>query len=225
MAKWAFWMFVAALASVLLTSAGVFLIWRTLHHTRRAADAAGKAVTEAENATAAANRTTDETRRIGEAQVRAYLSITDATVEILNRNNAPQIKVRLRNSGQSPAKNVQIFVKAALIIRPDYVRVITKPKVEEREPGLGSDIASNEESKHFTTRSVLDSLNKRELDEWQAGSLLCMETVLNITFEDAFKNVIEDEQWWATAFGRSSSVSTLAKTSYTRFLSDLKPKK
>ena len=48
MAFWAKLMFWATVAAVILTVAGIILIWRTLHHTRRAADFARDMLGEAE---------------------------------------------------------------------------------------------------------------------------------------------------------------------------------
>jgi len=47
-----------------------------------------------------------ETRRIGEAQVRAYLHITQMTITFRVPDGHPSIKVTAQNSGQSPAENV-----------------------------------------------------------------------------------------------------------------------
>ena len=46
MARWAMLMFFASAASVVVTIVGLLLIWRTLHHTRRAADYARAMVDE-----------------------------------------------------------------------------------------------------------------------------------------------------------------------------------
>ena len=54
MALWAMLMFFASTASVVVTVVGVVLIWRTLHHTRRAADYAKDMVDKSKLATQAA---------------------------------------------------------------------------------------------------------------------------------------------------------------------------
>lgn len=55
-------------AMVFLTGVATFLVFQTVRYTKGALE-------EAKSATAAANRTVDETRIIGEAQTRAYLSL------------------------------------------------------------------------------------------------------------------------------------------------------
>jgi hypothetical protein len=58
-----------------------------------------------------ANRTIGETRRIGEAQVRAYLTCESGSyvIQRLNdRENGLFIKASIRNFGQSPAINVRL---------------------------------------------------------------------------------------------------------------------
>lgn len=108
MAKWAKYMFWAAVASVALTAAGVFLIWQTLIYTRTAAIAAKDAVTEAKEATKAAilgaeaaERTVAETRRIGDAQVKSYILINEAALNWDGPN--PHIMMVCKNTGQTPA--------------------------------------------------------------------------------------------------------------------------
>jgi hypothetical protein len=107
MAVWAFWMFAASVASVLLTAVGVGLILRTLYHTKRAADYARDMVVEARSTTVAAERAVAETKRIGEAQVRAYLSVTSCGIERLEGSFA-NLRMMVKNSGQSPAKFVKV---------------------------------------------------------------------------------------------------------------------
>jgi hypothetical protein len=93
-AKWGMWLVFVGGFEALITAAGVFLVWRTLRASWAAAAAAEKAVTE--------------TRRIGEAQVRAYLSIQ--TVRVQFRNDwlpgeaFPSVEIGASNSGQSPAR-------------------------------------------------------------------------------------------------------------------------
>lgn len=104
MAKWAFWMFVASAATVVLTFAALLAILRTLHHTKRAADAAADMVSEAKATTAAAEKTIGVTREIGEAQVRAYLSVKELAVGVSSEGNF-RIGIIAVNSGLSPARH------------------------------------------------------------------------------------------------------------------------
>ncbi|WP_131825031.1 hypothetical protein [Yoonia rosea] len=111
MAKWAKWMFYATTATVLLTFFALLAIVRTLHHTRRAADSADGMLTEAKATTIAAQENSHVTQRIGEAQVRAYLSITRVTLTVAHISQDDvrwQFGVFIKNSGQSPARKVGI---------------------------------------------------------------------------------------------------------------------
>ena len=105
MAFWAMAMFFAALLGTILTGAGVFLIWRTLEATKRAAVAAEGAVTEAKNATKAAQEAVNVTRDIGRAQVRAYVTIKSAAIYFGGDDGGPFIQIVAANSGQSPARS------------------------------------------------------------------------------------------------------------------------
>lgn len=108
---WAAWaMFGATVASIIIGLASLFLIWRTVAYTREGAVAARDAVSEAVNATEAARAAVAETKRIGEAQVRAYVQYEPIAVTLARLNNArtfgSEIGVivtgRVWNTGQTP---------------------------------------------------------------------------------------------------------------------------
>lgn len=101
MARSANRMFYVGLGELVITFAGVMLVLATLLYTKKAAEAARDAVVETEKATKAA-------RDIGEAQVRAYLSVETSAMRILagTLNCWPKFK----NTGQSPATNIEIMV-------------------------------------------------------------------------------------------------------------------
>jgi hypothetical protein len=89
MAKWAFWMLIAAVSGALLTILGLGFIWRTLHHTRRAADFAGEAVNEGRNA--AAN------------QLRAYVGPRAVNYTFDPVSGGFGASAEISNFGQTPA--------------------------------------------------------------------------------------------------------------------------
>lgn len=106
MAFWAEGMFYATFATVILTFIALFAIFRTLHHTRRAADYTEGMLVEAKTTTKAAEASILETRRIGEAQVRAYVIPKQCCVKIQADGDMirGQIIATLANSGQTPAE-------------------------------------------------------------------------------------------------------------------------
>jgi hypothetical protein len=87
MARWALLMLVISGVGVTVTAGGVYYVARTLDATR--------------DAVKAANKTADEAKRIGEAQVRAYLSCQGAKYEI--SSDWVTCEVTIHNHGQSPA--------------------------------------------------------------------------------------------------------------------------
>ena len=92
MAKW-------SLLMLIISGVGVGLIAVTVWQTIGVLD-------EAKKTTNAANRTVDETKRIGDAQVRAYIGIDAVQVEDYAKDGKPVVKFVLKNYGQSPAMNV-----------------------------------------------------------------------------------------------------------------------
>ena len=130
MAKWAMWMFFAAVATTMLTAVGVFLIWRTLLHTRNAAQAtermafdttvAVQAAVEANNEMREANEIARDTAR---RQLRAYVGITDFMVTGLMVGGRPFFRAKYENRGQTPA--LDLICRGFLKLtdqRPDKVK-------------------------------------------------------------------------------------------------------
>lgn len=93
-ANWAGGVLVAAWAETLVTLAGVVLVALTLGAARRSAKAAEKNI--------------EETRRIGEAQVRAYVAISDVTVSF-DKEGDPTVAIGAKNTGDSPARDFKWF--------------------------------------------------------------------------------------------------------------------
>lgn len=101
MAKSTYRMNLAAWAGIVLSAVGVMLIWKTLVASRQT-------LREAENATKAAFKSVEVTREIGEAQVRAYLSVPDVVLDWSDDNTLSKVKFIIKNAGQSPAMKVSI---------------------------------------------------------------------------------------------------------------------
>lgn len=88
------WMAWSAFLMVFVSITGVVLIALTLRET-------GQLLVATQNATDAANRTVDATKRIGEAQVRAYLAGFSGGFQIVKEKIL--VDLTFRNEGQSPA--------------------------------------------------------------------------------------------------------------------------
>lgn len=105
MASAAWFMVIISAASSSVGAAGLYLIARTLREAKRSADAADLAVKASLGAVQSA-------KEIGQAQVRAYVSISgcwlDATDEPV------ELRYIFQNSGQTPASNIwatyQVFI-------------------------------------------------------------------------------------------------------------------
>ncbi len=111
MAAWAMDMAIASILSALFTFGGLVLIWRTLHHTRRAADATADMLIEAKRSAAAAEGAVDATRDVGEKQVRAYLQIRALSVTVGSKKGKIGASIEVTNSGQSPAIGVSAKIR------------------------------------------------------------------------------------------------------------------
>jgi hypothetical protein len=111
MAQWARYVAWVAGAEALITLVGVFLVWRTLRHTRTAALAAQAAVTEAQNAVAQAKRQANDAGRASARELRAYISVVPLGINRLAGKEFGMGHVGVRNVGKLPARNVAVVVR------------------------------------------------------------------------------------------------------------------
>ena len=93
-AYWTFWTFFIALIGLVVGGGTLVAAWLAARWAKKAADFT-------ETGANAAKGAVEETRRIGEAQVRAYLSIVGA--EAKHWDDEFEFRVLVKNTGQSPA--------------------------------------------------------------------------------------------------------------------------
>jgi hypothetical protein len=108
MALWALGMLIVSALMALVTGLGVYYVWRTLQETRRMAE---------------------DTRRIGEAQVRAYLRFQDISIAHSDKLDTLFVNCPIQNSGQSPTRDlvskatIKIEVKEGLVQKSELISV------------------------------------------------------------------------------------------------------
>lgn len=136
MAKWAFWMTLATAAGVMATLIGLYLIYRTLHHTKRAADYTRDMLTQAKISSDAATTAADAaiasnegTAKFGEMGSRAYLTVSDFSMEFTD--DLFFLKFNLSNVGASPAFEVE-----AVFLAFSDEDIVGTPKIPE-DPFFG----------------------------------------------------------------------------------------
>jgi len=83
-----------------------------------------KTYKQADNTAKAAWKTVDETKRIGEAQTRAYISLVDG--EFFPRANDILCRVKLNNTGNSPARNILFYPVHAFFPSEEIIFVRNK---------------------------------------------------------------------------------------------------
>lgn len=134
MAKSTYWMNNAAWAALILSTLGVYLIWKTL--------AAGRqTLKEAKKATEAAVKTINVTRDIGEAQVRAYLHITDMVVTFYPETRVYLARAKIQNSGNSPSVLQHLVVNAHIQVGSDAYAIKIGPlKIPISAINAGGDV-------------------------------------------------------------------------------------
>lgn len=98
----------AAWAGVAVGSLSLGLLWCTAVYAKKAAKAAEGSIAEARRSVATAERAIREAQVIGQAQFRAYISLVKPNIEM--SQNGPMISAVIKNSGSSPARNINIIV-------------------------------------------------------------------------------------------------------------------
>ena len=195
-AIWAALMFVVAGIETVVTGFGVFLVWHTLDASR----AAGR---EAKRAADAAEQQIAETRRIGEAEVRAYISIKTAVIafthDFMPGEAYPQIQISIQNTGQSPARK--------FIWRPT-LRYYGGGQRRSRgvgnnwvgAPGIG--IAAGDEVPDNVM--IADMLPNRfaEAIKLHPGSPLVVHLRIEFEFEDVFGTKVSDDAFFVGGIGK-----------------------
>lgn len=115
----ALWALVTAIANgiaAFLTGVGILLIWRTLHHTRRAADYANDMVDEARKTTQAAIDSIKVERAwITKSGWGNYFISNPIFDGVPQRGEALGIALHWRNDGRSPAINMKMTSDHALV--------------------------------------------------------------------------------------------------------------
>jgi membrane protein YqaA with SNARE-associated domain len=107
MAAAAWWMVFITGASTFVGGLGLYLIARTLQEAKRSADQAQRSADMAELAVSAAYAGNEENRRLGQAQVRAYMVVKSASATRY-ADGSIQVDFHLFNSGQTPASVVSV---------------------------------------------------------------------------------------------------------------------
>jgi hypothetical protein len=129
------------LLALALNILAVVLLYRTLMLTRAT-------LQEAEKATLAAIETVAVTRSVGEAQVRAYLSIVESNA-VFGDDDSFELRMTVRNNGQTPAKGVHAVMGIMVGVAvgrpiPELGEVTASHQVFTRPIPIG-DIAAGQE--------------------------------------------------------------------------------
>lgn len=189
-AEWAQWSAVIAGLMAAITVVGVVYIHQTLIATREMSA---------------------DTRRIGEAQVRAYVAITKASVKLsppdpgmTGVNMKTSVTISVKNFGNSPARWFQWGAQTRF--SPPQANRFTGPTIRNFSPSSwGKDIGPGETltltlglGSATVPDEVLNVLESREI---------YIDIAIGYGFQDVFGEWIEDERVFATSL-MSSQIAT-----------------
>lgn len=166
MARSTLWMMWASIFAVILTFVGVVYVRRTLDQTVAANSAAQAAVSV--------------TREIGKAQVRAYLSISDARVVNVYLSGHPKLILKVRNTGQSPAWGCRTVGYFGIIESNPHTHKFKSngtPKMSETEVGAGLSVEQH--------MPLGRKLSQHDIERLKAGDVTFLAGCI-VTYKDVF---------------------------------------
>lgn len=122
-----YWMLVATAFAVFLTGVGVLLIWRTLHHTRRAADYASSMLDEARKTTSAAMEAVGVERAWVIHDDYRIFEVVQGGANGVTINHSIGLQISVRNAGRSPAINFRPHLDDKIIGFNEALTIFVTP--------------------------------------------------------------------------------------------------
>jgi hypothetical protein len=164
-----------------------------------------------------------DTRAIGEAQVRAYLSIVKISAAVDPASSHPTIEITVRNAGQSPARRIEIVVEFSFFPDPRLSGFISL----ERQIGVFwlNDIPSGQEAHSRPTQLGDVVLDRRILGE-DFAALMGIHVDIVVYSFDVFDQEILAYGHYATGWAPEDdksllrSMNDLSSVSGTSYLVD-----
>ena len=188
MALWALLMVLVSAATVGVTVWALTYIKQTLDETRKMARDTSRMAKEAKRATKAAVAATEITheanriaRDMGQAQVRAYLSVVDCTAQY--KGDRWVVGCNVKNTGQSPAEKVLWEPTLALFAKScDSFRILTPEPLGKK---LLIDVPSQEPGA-LPVRTFMSGLTQGEIGALRTGNELTIRLSVNVRGRDVF---------------------------------------
>lgn len=187
---------------VILTGLATFLVWRTVIYTKGVLD-------EAKKATTAANRTVDETRQIGEAQSRAYITATDILIKEQS-NGSANMFFDIINKGSSPAIEIGCAFEYEAIKKGAKPRPLNFKKILDEVPfGNGACSAGGS----LTCAPLV--ISKKDIKGWQENKTDLIVRKIFV-YKDVFekKNILEECVYLLLEDGHTEKSNSLQERGY-----------
>jgi len=118
------YMFWSSIAGLFLTAIGIYFIWRTFNQTKDAIRVASASNVSAERAAQAASASVEVARQIGQAEVRSYLSASDAEWAVDSKHII--FNIRINNIGMTPCIGGYIKIQAVVFGKGEEENITTE---------------------------------------------------------------------------------------------------
>lgn len=199
MAFWATLLTIATMVQIVIGGIGLFLLVGAfeqgavqLRNARKANVAATRANLATREVSEAQIR---EARRLGEAQVRAYVTCTKCEVVRVGAATKPSAKATIKNSGQSPAAVVRVKISVGVERLPQMNNVMILVWNEESTRGLA---ASGEDEVSATAKYPLSAEDFASIEQGKSAVFVYVE----ISYIDVFGKQNDVEQRFLYANGQ-----------------------
>lgn len=182
----AWWMVVVTGIATLIGGLSLGLIALTLREARRSADAAIDAVDASRQAVIA-------TREVGQAQVRAYLIVKSASLTYESNGNVT-IKYTLYNSGQTPARRVELRMDFWIDIhgKQGAVGITSRQGTQSH-----SDVPAGEaRDGKFDLKGYMPPESRRAFTDLESRAV----AVLTPVFDDVFGLTISEDTYYGGTY-------------------------
>lgn len=168
-----FWLVVVGAAQAILFYVQLHIIRASLDDAKTAADAAKEAADATKESVVLARNT-------AEKQLRAYVLVTNITIVGVEPGATPKADIIFRNSGQTPAYDVEVTAAMGLIDYPP-----TSEPIDDEPSAIGSVVVLGPQSEYRVPATLIGQLGSDQFIAILDGSQ-AIHIIGTIMYRDAF---------------------------------------
>lgn len=158
-----YWDTLAQWAMAITSAIAVGLIWGTFRQSQRT-------LSEAQRSANAAEASVQVTRDSAQRQLRAYINVTDANVQFDPENFIIHIYIEIKNTGQTPAKNMRHSGAHSIGAKPEFFTPASK--TSDPTIDVGSNVKMNFSDKtNIVSRARFNGVFQKSIPFYAFGAI------------------------------------------------------